>query len=446
MSIKLASHVLFKAGDDYYKLRMLVNLDTPKTQMDFALITSSTYIPAEKCRSIGVELMNKIHSEISSNFESNTNIIGIIAMLIALIGIGFLLVYNRIVNKRAQMLGLFCRISKGELLAAWERMSGLQFGNQGQGDKKSEYNGIIRNKEREKARIVLAYYSNSRMKYMGYAFVLMFGVFMIPFLVMYIWVKNSLVIWEMTVQQVNSWGVIQTSLSTLLRVSLEYYYSLQGNISDADLLSQRMNATLQEFGETIGLVQDFFSKFGNLPNQDIYDEATTIQINGGKANLCPYLNADPMTIAFCNSQTRGIATQGAIATLDAVRRAIIRDWYQVRQSSTPIETIQLISLDILINGTFETMVNRFLFITYNMMQEVLNNYIRRVSRLLLLLYCSISVGIIVVLGVFWIFFLKKMQQWLNKSKSLLQILPPNILKAHSFIFNYLKKELKYSSA
>ena len=446
MSITLGSHVLYKASGDYYNLRMLYELDSPKTQMDFALMTSSTYIPAELCRSIGVELMNQIHSEISSNFESNTKIIGIIAMLIAVIGIGFLLVYTRIVNKRAQMLGLFCRVSKNELLAAWERMSGLQMGSQGQSGKKNAYSSIIRTKERQKERIVLAYYSNSRTKYMGFAFLLIVGVFMIPFLVMYIWVRNSLEIWEQTVQQVDSWGVAQARLSTLIRLSYEYYYSLQGEIADADLLSQRMNTTLQEFGETIGLIQDFFSKFGNLPNQDIYDEATTIQINGGRDNLCLYVQADPDTVAYCETQTFGVATKGAIATLDAIRRSIIRDWYRVGQSPTPIETMQSISDDIFTIGNFESIVNQFLFITYNMMQEVLNNYIHRVSRLLLVLYCGISVGIIVVLGVFWILFLKRMQKWLNKSKSLLQILPPNIMKTHSFIRNYLRKELKSSSS
>ena len=443
MSLVLASTVLFKASDDYTKKRIQAGLNTPRTQMEFVLMSNTTFVPAEMSLQIGIELTNQIHSEIKSNLDLNTKIIGIIAMLIALIGVGFLLVYRRIVHKRGQMLGLFCRVSKNELLTAWERMSGLQVSSQG--GKKSTYSGIIRTKERQKERIVLAYHSNSRIKYMGFAFLLIVGVFMIPFLIVYIWIKDRLYIWELTIDQVTSWGIIQAKMSALMRVSYEYYYSLQGNISNVEVLEQRKDTIMQEYGEMLETLQEFFSKFGNLPNQDIYNETTTAQINGGKLNLCPYLESDAQTTMFCMTQTFGVASQGAIPTLDYVRRGIASDWYQVSQSKTPIQTMLKLAQPIFMTGNFQIIINRFFFITGNMMKGTLNDYITGVSNTLIVLYCSISVGIIIVFGVFWILFLIRMQKWLNKSKSLLKILPPNILKTHPFIRNYLVKELKYSS-
>mgnify|MGYP007014812256 CR=1 FL=1 len=390
-------------------------------------------------------LLVKIQERIDRMLSFNIILITIVTLVIGILTICCIMMYLQINNKRMKWLWLFCSIPKADLTLELDRIN--SFLHKTESIKQSKEKPPSKDNKKSSRQNREFVYDKKRKWSQIAGFVIIFGLFIIPFAVIFADTKHQVETVAEGVGQINVWVRFQAQLAPFMALQFRYYH----NINSTETIKNEIDAAKQQIYSELmsqkAALERFIFYFGELSNQDAYDEQSTKQILGGLSNICTYNeHPDAFYNEVCRDVAGGIANQGLTVTTNYVLTASERIYSQIRGSTDQAATLNEIwpRPDIFDNDHVQVVSNRYLRITGDKMVYSFILYMKDMGQQAFVKFNCVVLLILFVLGTGWIVWIRGMQRWLNETKSILRILPKHIIQNTAAIKNYIKQEIQGS--
>lgn len=440
MSIPQAFLLLHQAGTVYHDNQMINALNNSETISSGYLLDANAESLYDMLFAMNADIVTAIQGGIQSIQDFNTLSIAIIAAIMGFLTICCLGIFIIMVRKRIRMLSLFCKIPRQALAEEWKLMN--EHNNNNSLEAARQDSGSRDQAEPHK-RMFSRYKYRMRYKWaIVVVLVVIYVLFMLPFLLSTDFIRKDIKDWNYTVQQADIWRRAQAKASAFMQQDLKFYFNINATEERKQQIYQRQKEQLQGFLQAKASLSEFVTAFGTLPNQGVYDEVVTQQILGGRNNLTHWMHDDNNFTTYCSNVANGIGNQGVLQVANYFVENSEDIFNAIYGASDPLSALRVEGEK---PGLLDTeflglCFNRLLRITADKMTLNFGAFMEGVKGDTLHAFIAISVMIVVMLGTMWIYFINRVEKWLNQAKKIYIILPPNILQSHTIIRGYFKRE------
>lgn len=395
------------------------------------------------------QLNDRIREEI--NYQTlHTDRVGIASLsvgivIVAIVVIGFVRVYLTIEKRRSKMMALFSKIPRGK------------FDDEVKSSKNKKYSAEHKNnnapsKMKENKKMFLTLKAEEENLLIKIFFILFItGLLILPMVLSQIIAASRINAWKTAVDQINLLEHTRGRLAYLFQATYSYYtHAFDNDTYLQSLVEAKMSQNFAQFDEAFSDFKVFLLQFGKLPNQNLFDEASREQISSGKdGDFCLY-RTDETYIPFiddptCQAILNGISKQGIIPTIEYLRIHIEEHYSTLsRVNGTGDKqrvmyeigaSTELKNYDLMINA-----IGGYVVVTTHKMGANIINYSKNTRSLMLLLYAIFLTGLLIVMLLGWIAFMRIMNNRLIETKKIFIILPDRIITSTPQISNYFIKE------